>query len=154
MWKPNQTCIQIIMTCMRSGYIDFKELDYFTCEKRHCYLAVTASWQFAISKISKISKISQKINPKNYGRTFLRLWIRILLGVQISSVRFLCISKQNEWTDQLKYCPLFFPISQTIFEFHLEKVIRLWRRSNFGANFRFLWKKWTGVTCCILRNNQ
>jgi len=33
-----------------------------------------------------------------------------LLGVQISSVRFFVfknafISKENEWTDQLKYCP-------------------------------------------------
>ena len=39
---------------------------------------------------------------------------------------------------------LLFPISQAIFEFHLEKMIRLWRWYNFGVNFRFLRKKWTG----------
>ena len=63
---------------------------------------------------------------------------------------FLCSKMnlfQNEWTDQLKNCPslsITFPISQVIFEFHLEKMTRLWRRSNFGVNFRFLRKKWTG----------
>jgi len=56
------------------------------------------------------------------------------------------ISKQNEWTDQLKYCPSLPTTfsSQAIFEFHLEKMTRLWKWSNFGANFRFLRKKWTG----------
>jgi len=51
-----------------------------------------------------------------YGKSSWYLYIYIL-GVQISSVRFLFknafISKQNEWTDQLKYCPslptYFFP---------------------------------------------
>jgi len=62
-------------------------------------------------------------------------------------MHLLYFSKQNEWTDQLKYCPSLpttFPISQAIFEFHLEKITRLWRRSNFGTNFRFLRKTWTG----------
>jgi len=59
-----------------------------------------------------------------------------ILGVQISSLFFFVfknafISKQNEWTDQLKYYPSLpttFSISQAIFEFHLEKMTRLWRR--------------------------
>ena len=38
----------------------------------------------------------------------------------------------------------YYLFSQAIFEFHLEKMTRLWRRSNFGANFWFLRKKWTG----------
>jgi len=72
----------------------------------------------------------------------------IYLG-QISSVCFfLCIYFETKWMNRsikiFHRCLLLFPISQAIFEFHLEKMTRLWRRSNFGANFRFLRKKWTG----------
>ena len=59
---------------------------------------------------------------------------------------FLCIYFKTKWMNRsiiVHRCLLLFPISQAIFEFYLEKT-RLWRRSNFGANFRFLRKKWTG----------
>jgi len=75
---------------------------------------------------------------------------KIILGVQISSVRFFCVQKciyfKTKWMNRLLIVHrcLFFPISQAIFEFHLEKMTRLWKWSNFGANFRFLRKKWTG----------
>jgi len=71
----------------------------------------------------------------------------LLLGVQISSIRFLCIYFKTKWIDQLKYCPSLpttFSHLSGNFEFHLKKMTRLWRRSNFGINFRFLQKKWTG----------
>jgi len=53
--------------------------------------------------------------------------IHSILGVQISSVRFFCafISKQNEWTDYLKYCPLL----PTIFS-HLSDNFRIPSRKN------------------------
>ena len=61
---------------------------------------------------------------------------------------FLCIYFKTKWMNRsikkVHRCLLLFPISQAIFEFHLEKMTRLWRRSNFRANFRFLRKKWTG----------
>jgi len=67
------------------------------------------------------------------------------LGVQISSVRLKMHLFQNKMNEQINCIfhrsLLLFLISQAIFEFHLEKMIRLWRRSNFGANFRFLRKK-------------
>ena len=62
---------------------------------------------------------------------------------------FLCIYFKTKWmnsSSQLKHCPSL-PTTfshQAIFEFHLEKMTRFGRRSNFVANFRFLWKKWTG----------
>lgn len=45
---------------------------------------------------------------------------------------------------------ILFPTSQAIFEFHLEKMSRLLRRSKYGANFRFLRNRAASVG----QNNQ
>jgi len=85
-----------------------------------------------------------------------------LLRIQISSVRFFVfknafISKQHEWTDQLKYCP---SLSTTFSH----------PSGNFSNSISKKWLVFEGdpilepifdfcersepVTCCILRNNQ
>jgi len=67
------------------------------------------------------------------------LHVLLLLRVQISSVRFFAfkknafISKQNEWTDQLKYCPL-----PTTF-FHLSGNFRIpfWKNDSSLETIQF-----------------
>ena len=63
----------------------------------------------------------------------------ICVGVQISSIRFFVHLFQNKMNEQnnsnIVHRCLLFPSFQAIFEFHLEKMTRLWKRSNFGANF-------------------
>ena len=116
---------------------------YWSIRKRDKFLP---SYKILAGIWSKLSKFLKNVYINIYYKCIL-----IILRVQISSIRFFVfknafISKQNESTDQLKYCRclLLFPISQAIFKFHLEKMTRLWRRSNFRANFRFLRKKWIG----------
>jgi len=87
------------------------------------------------------------------------------LRAQISSVRFFVfknafISKQNEWTDQLKYCPSL-PITFS----HLSDNFRIPSRKNdlsleaiqFWNQFSISAKevnRWLAKSCCILRNNR
>ena len=70
------------------------------------------------------------------------------MGIQIRSV-FLCIYFKTKWMNRsIKVLFIvayyFFPSLRQFSNSISKKMTRLWRRSNFGANFRFLRKKWTG----------
>ena len=134
------------------------ELVYGCSEINNTYINI---WSDSFSKYKYLSmfacesSVSNSVSnrylckDKNANYVSHYYFYYIILGVQISSVRFFVfknafISKQNEWTDQLKYCPSLPTTFSHLSEFHLEKMTHLWRRSNFGANFRFLRKKWTG----------
>ena len=58
-----------------------------------------------------------------------------------------CIYFKTKWMNRsikvLCIAAYYFFPSFKQFSNSLEKMTRLWRRSNFGANFRFLRKKWT-----------
>ena len=78
--------------------------------------------------------------------------MRILLGVQISLVRFFVfknvfISKQNEWTDQLKYCPSLPTFSHLSGNFRIPsrknnsslKAIQFWSQFSISTKEVNLW---------------
>jgi len=56
---------------------------------------------------------------------------------------------QNKMNKSIVHRLLLFPSGNFLLSFKqfsnsISKMTRLWRRSNFGANFQFLRKKWTG----------
>ena len=89
----------------------------------------------------------------------------LLLGVQINSVHFFVfknafISKQNEWTDQLKYYPsLPTTFSHLLGNFRIPsrkndsslEAIQFWNQFSISAKEV---NRWLAKSCCILRNNQ
>ena len=126
-------------------------------------LIFTIQQRFLSNSSSVLSQISSKINitscyihhVKERQYKFILYWEYKLVRSIFFCVQKCIISKQNEWTDQLKYCSSL----PTTFS-HLSDNFRISKKwLVFGDDpilkliFDF-YERSEPVTCCSLRNNQ